>query len=578
MASKKNAKPPRHPSFREALGMSRKRLGSFARDMSKPVKKEPLPEDIEKELTEEIRLIEARNPRHKRLPTKKMARALLRELKGHPYKPTAMQVAQALVRSRGTHRDKLLPWMNAALSLQRRLSLKGIDIINGKLEALNQLVRKNILHDIRRELTRKDGPHTSLELAEKTGNNHRLVINALNLLEAAGMAERVSIEGSRRSKQAYRWMAAERSHRAPIPTQSMGYKLWSVLGTEPKNISELAKAAGIQTEHVDRYLDRFVTAGLVEARKRGRAVTYSLTKSGRRLSTNQRKSRYFLPELRRVIMMGSGEKGNRRTGSKSVLAGLTRRRIERYRKTALCMRIRAEYKELARNEKGLVKRGQVKKLARKYGLTKNQVWQMVDHLPTGNMTVHRMWAEVLPAMREIDPQGAILFERFLLENEGNLKESAVERLRRAAERERKKAVRRVAMRERAETSLRERREELAAERGRFAGRLRATMEQPESAAVRKERAGVLRKLKELDEQMVEIDEKIAKLRGRGPLEGPVRRKRAPLSKEERLKLIRRRHRRLLEEREGIYETDELPGDRSELDIIEKFRRRSERGY
>ncbi len=530
MTPKRKAKPRERPSFREALGMGKKRLGSFVREPSKPARKEPIPKGFEEELAGEIRRLKSLNSKHKRLPTKRMAHALLRELGLYSHKPTAIQVAQALVRSRGTHKDALLPWMNAALSLQRRLDGRGVEIIDGRLESLNSLVRKNVLHNVREKLVQDDGPYTTRTLDKRTGGGHRLVINALNLLEAAGLAERVSLEGKGGNKQEYRWMATERAHRAPIPKGSAGYRLWSAMGVDPLNISELAKRAGMHAKEAEKYIDRLVTAGLVDVGERGRTATYVLTRKGMRLSARQRRSEYFEPELRRAILMRPSEQSGRRRSKKSALNGLSRRRIERYGRTALCMRVRAEYAELERHESGVVKGGLVKGLAAKYGLTKNQVWQMVDHLPIGNMTSHRMWVEVLPAMREIDPEGAVLFERFLLNNEGKLKGSVSGSLRKAAERERAKALKRAAGREHANLAMREKPAERGIE-GPAERRLRLAAEAADPVVQINEAEKELRWAATAPHAEVQAKSGMAKHRYLGELHARIRALRARLGEE-----------------------------------------------
>ncbi|MDO8428357.1 MAG: hypothetical protein Q7S92_04035 [Candidatus Diapherotrites archaeon] len=265
-------------------------------------------------------------------------REVLERLKGVGRKLNAIELVASLIREHGFEKENLMPFLNAALALERAVPRNALfvgtignmlkSVNNGSLQKIDSLLQRTQqqLHTTS-NIASVVIPGFSSMIGVERKQALIQVAAALGVLEAM---KQVSREPLHQNKQ-FTWVNFDHRTQAPKPTHNIGYRVFTKLKeTGPIHQTELVARLNLPSSHVVSQLGHLEKAGVVQTKyvsgvkgKTGAVKETRLTRFGQQLATAQEKARTILPEVREILV---GE----RTGKPSKAEERTRDRIARW--------------------------------------------------------------------------------------------------------------------------------------------------------------------------------------------------------------------------------------------------------
>ena len=397
--------------FRQLVAQEPKVPGAYVK-LIKPTPMEPLPEGFKKKLAAEIKSLSKSSPKSELLATKQRMLQLAQNFEGLKVKPSANAVVRALAETRGSNREKLLPWLKAARALEERNDVaKAGGLYTGTINnTLNALVG-DVPRMLETRLAASRAPMTSAELSKLLEKPEGSVRHGLQLLHLTGTAQKLPPETKGPGGQTVRWV--HRDVPAPIPKKNVGFRILQALSAGPKTAAELRQITSMGDRAVRNQIDRLEPAEIISTRRiprpNGRIngtkpAEFSLNGKGHSIMRRQKASPTLLPDVSAILL---GEK------PESIPDRVDRNIQKLQRQIELAM----EYERLPRNSRGIVVPGHFETFMKKHGLNKgSQNYLMLRHLPVSGATREHMETTVLPELRARSLVAADYLQQFMLRN------------------------------------------------------------------------------------------------------------------------------------------------------------------
>lgn len=386
----------------------------------------PISPRVMAELANEIRSF--KDPRNPNVSAKQMQLALIEQLAKHPTIPSAFDLSVAIAREVG--RDgQLLPWLNAANSLNIRLAQTHDMAFQGVMTGIMKPVKAGIMPKVETELRKHKGALKVEDLAGKMGMDSGSVRHALNLLEPFDGARRRPNEPSDRNGQTYEWYYPKNIKHVPAPKRNWGYRLMSFIGDGTQSVEQLHKGLGIDHQTAKVQITNLKEAGFLEEQRAGLyGGNYSLTQDGLKALRKQQKSSHLIPEIGDALL-GHSSRGKEKRDVSDAVA-----RIIEYHNIYHAYQALPKTKDrLGRSHSA---KGGPQSLMRRFGISKQKLEYVarLDRLPTYGASYERVVTSVMPALKEKHPEAYDWYARVILDHLDKFPHSTRPRMEQAVKR------------------------------------------------------------------------------------------------------------------------------------------------
>jgi len=229
---------------------------------------------------------------------------------------TSRDIVASLAFTYGLDSAKLLPHINAMVSIQRLMAKRGASPILGTFENYAKVIKSGALENVNKVLL-SSSPLTSKEISSRFNGLNSNTSHALLILESMNLAYRLPQETLGSGGQAFRWVRSEQKFSPlTLPKQNLAFRCLMRLSSNPVSYNSLAvkqeifknsigSENGISTAHTLRYnLDLLEREKLVEhIKQKGRSKSfYRLTPIGVELVEQQKKLPFLHPKIRKVLL------------------------------------------------------------------------------------------------------------------------------------------------------------------------------------------------------------------------------------------------------------------------------------